>query len=68
MDHMIRSSWQEDLLGSLQGITLVVWVGTGANLPYYPPNANVTGIDFSPKMLSKAKNTNSNIVLREIPI
>jgi len=68
MDHMIRSSWREDLLESLQGIILEVGVGTGANLPYYPPNANIMGIDFSPKMLSKAINKNSKIVLRGMDV
>lgn len=72
MDHMIRSSWREDLLGSLKGNILEVGVGTGSNLPYYPANVHVTGIDFSPKMLSKAykkiDNTKFNIVLREMDV
>lgn len=54
MDHMIQPSWRKDLLENLQGNLLEVGVGTGANLTYYPANANVTGIDFSPKMLAKA--------------
>lgn len=43
-------------------------MGTGANLPYYHSNAHVTGIDFSPKMLSKVKNTKSNIALEEMDV
>lgn len=34
---------------------LEVGVGTGRNIPYYPPNIEVTAIDLSPKMLEKAK-------------
>lgn len=30
-------------------------VGTGKNIPYYPEGLNYTAIDFSPKMLSRAK-------------
>lgn len=56
MDRMIRPSWRKDLIGSLKGNIMEVGVGTGANLPYYPSNVHVTGIDFSPKMLAKVKN------------
>lgn len=30
-------------------------VGTGANMPYYPDDARITGLDFSPAMLERAK-------------
>ena len=33
---------------------LEVGVGTGKNFPYYPANAEMTAIDFSQKMLSRA--------------
>ena len=70
MDHMIRVSWRKDLLEYLQGIILEVGVGTGANLPYYPSNVHVTGIDFSPKMLAKAEEkierAKAKVILREM--
>lgn len=34
---------------------LEVGVGTGRNIPYYPPQAEVIAIDLSSKMLEKAK-------------
>ncbi|MGD0958721.1 MAG: class I SAM-dependent methyltransferase [Methylomonas sp.] len=34
---------------------LEVGVGTGKNFGFYPQAANITGIDFSPKMLEQAK-------------
>jgi phosphatidylethanolamine/phosphatidyl-N-methylethanolamine N-methyltransferase len=34
---------------------LEVGVGTGINAPLYPRSCHVTGIDFSPKMLEKAR-------------
>lgn len=43
-----------ELLGSLEGRMLEVGVGTGKNLRYYNAKAEVTGIDLSPRMLSRA--------------
>ncbi len=36
------------------GATLEVAIGTGLNLPSYPPNVHVTGIDLTPEMLALA--------------
>jgi ubiquinone/menaquinone biosynthesis C-methylase UbiE len=42
-------SWVPD------GRVLEVGVGTGKNFPHHPPQAEVTGIDLSDKMLTQAK-------------
>lgn len=72
MDQMIFPSWRKDLLENLKGNILEVGVGTGANLPYYPKEATVIGIDFSPKMLKKAydraKKSEAMIDLKEMDI
>lgn len=34
---------------------LEVGVGTGKNFPFYPPDADITAIDFSQKMLARAR-------------
>lgn len=59
-------TWLEERLGGSKlrrrlwslagtGRVLEVGVGTGANLEHHPPGAQVTGIDLSPGMLSRAK-------------
>lgn len=53
-EFVIPKSWRKKLLQGVQGKVLEVGVGTGANLIYYPAEAEVFGIDFSPKMLRKA--------------
>ena len=48
------SAWREDLLNEAEGKTLEVGIGTGKNIPYYPAGVELTGIDFSPKMIEIA--------------
>ena len=55
MDKKIREKWRKDLLHHAHGKVLEIGVGTGANLRYYPDHVHVTGIDFSPAMLQKAR-------------
>jgi ubiquinone/menaquinone biosynthesis C-methylase UbiE len=38
-----------------RGHVLDVAIGTGRNLPHYPPDVSVTGIDLSPAMLAIAR-------------
>ena len=48
--------WRELLWGKLEGIRILeVGVGTGKNFSYYPPDVIVTAIDFSDRMLKRAK-------------
>jgi ubiquinone/menaquinone biosynthesis C-methylase UbiE len=37
------------------GDTLEVAIGTGLNLPHYPPGIRLTGVDLSPEMLALAR-------------
>lgn len=53
MENMF-SKWRKELLAEASGKTLEVGIGTGKNIPYYPKNVHLTGIDFSPKMIEIA--------------
>ncbi len=55
MELVVRR-WRRALWSAVpQGRILEIGVGTGKNIPYYPPGADVTAIDFSPKMLERAQ-------------
>ncbi|MDP2621274.1 MAG: class I SAM-dependent methyltransferase [Hyphomicrobiales bacterium] len=43
------------LFEGLGGTILDAGVGTGRNIPFYPPGAEVVGIDLSPQMLARAR-------------
>ncbi|WP_312198576.1 class I SAM-dependent methyltransferase [Anaerospora hongkongensis] len=55
MDKMIPESVRRAAIGKATGNVLEVGVGTGKNLPFYREGCTVTGIDFSPGMLAKAR-------------
>ncbi len=47
--------WRQHLWQDVQGPrVLEIGVGTGKNIPFYPPRVFVTGIDLAEKMLAKA--------------
>lgn len=55
MELMLFKKWRTEVLSSLKGKCLEVGVGTGKNIPFYPDDIDMTAIDFSEKMLEKAK-------------
>ncbi len=54
------------------GTVLDAGVGTGRNMPYYPANGKVTGIDLSPQMLAQAERRkaamNTDVALRQMDV
>ncbi|WP_054754286.1 class I SAM-dependent methyltransferase [Piscibacillus salipiscarius] len=55
MDHLVKEDWRKELLKGVNGRILEVGVGIGTNFKYYPKEAEVVGIDFSSKMLDRAR-------------
>lgn len=47
--------WRRALWSEAGGDVLEVGVGTGRNLSLYPPHCRVTAIDFSPRMIERAR-------------
>lgn len=46
---------KERLFSTMDGKVLFLAVGTGLDIPCFPPGKDITGIDISPKMLEKAR-------------
>lgn len=71
MDWMLSDKIRKKVIDMAKGKVLEVGVGTGKNLKFYPPECEVTGIDFSPGMLKKARERTrglDNITLYEMDV
>ncbi len=72
VEKLLFQDWRSDLWQQVEGPSVLeIGVGTGKNIPYYPDDIKLTGIDLSPKMLQRAKQllTNhqkSNVTLKEM--
>lgn len=56
MERLRFKDWRKRLRHRIVGpCALEVGVGTGKNMPYYPADVSVTAIDFSSRMLAKAR-------------
>lgn len=49
-------NWRKEICQLAKGKVLEVGVGTGKNMPFYRSDIDVTAIDFSDKMLERARN------------
>jgi ubiquinone/menaquinone biosynthesis C-methylase UbiE len=52
---LTQKAWRENLLRHARGKVLEVAVGAGNNFPFYPEGVEVTAVDLSSAMLSKAR-------------
>ena len=67
------SKWRELLWSKVEGNKILeVGVGTGKNFVYYPPDVEITAIDFSEKMLDraaeKARKRGMKIILQQMDV
>lgn len=59
------SRWREILWSKVEGAKILeIGVGTGKNFPYYPKDVEVTAIDFSEKMLERARKKARDLGIR----
>ncbi len=57
LERLVIGRWRRLLWSKVQGTRILeVGAGTGANMPYHPPEAPVVAIDLSPKLLARAAN------------
>jgi len=64
MERFRFSSWRAKVRNRIVGsLVLEAGVGTGKNLPHYPPGAKVTAVDLSPRMLKHAQRRASTLGL-----
>ncbi|NIR99327.1 MAG: SAM-dependent methyltransferase, partial [Gammaproteobacteria bacterium] len=55
MEALALGRWRRALLARVQGPrVLEAGVGTGKNLPLYPPGVVLTAVDLSPRMLARS--------------
>ncbi len=56
MERAVYRRWRRRLWAPVEGRAILeVGVGTGRNIPFHPPQAHVTAVDFSEKMLARAR-------------
>ncbi|MCG9478705.1 MAG: methyltransferase domain-containing protein [Actinomycetia bacterium] len=73
LEYLFYSRLRKKYFSALTGKILDVGIGTGKNINYYHPDAEVTGIDFSAGMLDRARkklagSNRRNIVLAEMDV
>ncbi|WP_167711780.1 MULTISPECIES: class I SAM-dependent methyltransferase [unclassified Thermococcus] len=68
MEVMAFSKYRKKALSIAKGKVLEIGVGTGKNLPYYPKDVEVIGIDFSRGMLEKAERRRKELGLKNVKL
>jgi ubiquinone/menaquinone biosynthesis C-methylase UbiE len=64
----VLARWREELLGQAIGRVLEVGVGTGTSLSCYAEGVRLTGIDFSARMIRKARQRTARNGLRGVTL
>jgi ubiquinone/menaquinone biosynthesis C-methylase UbiE len=68
IEKYLFSNLRKKVIAHTEGKVLEVGIGTGKNMPYYPKNVEVTGIDFSKGMLQKAEKKKKILSLNTITL
>lgn len=56
IERLFFRKWRKELIEHVKGKKILeVGVGTGKNVPYYPPDIELTAIDLSQRMIDRAK-------------
>ncbi len=67
VERWLYQGWRKQLWHTVKGPdVLEIGVGTGKNIPYYPPGVSVEAIDLSGEMLARARQVAENYPDREI--
>jgi ubiquinone/menaquinone biosynthesis C-methylase UbiE len=62
-DRVLFAGGREWICSGAQGDVLEIAVGSGRNLPVYPPGTKLTAIEFSPEMLKLARDRAAGVNL-----
>ena len=68
MERRAFLKYRKKALSLAKGRVLEVGIGTGKNLPYYPKDVEVIGIDFSKGMLEKAEKRRKELGLGNVKL
>lgn len=63
---------KREFFSAMSGKVLFLAVGTGLDIPFFPPNQDIVGLDISPRMLERAEPRataySGNLELREMDV
>lgn len=69
MEWLAFRRWRRRLWRNVRGPrVLELGVGTGKNIPFYPPDVTVTAIDLSPRMLARARRRAARFPDRDVEL
>ncbi len=68
IERRLFSSLRQKAMWYVHGKVLEVGIGTGKNIPYYPKDVEVVGVDFSRGMLKKAEKKKTDLEREQLTL